>query len=232
MGYTKWQKLEGVYWIMIKFPFNRIWGLIGGTRVGKNSVADFLSETRGFVQMAFADQIKEEFGISLEDFEDAKIAGNIEELRDKLWAFSAEKKKEDPNYFIKKVVRKAEKSEQSVIITDIRTEEELAAFYNINSRIKRVYWVRGDCEKEIDENCLLDNSKLRLDIITNCLGQTSEYDMRCIYNDKKGLYAFYRQLDRYFFHEDIEDMWSEEILSNNMRRYTDQFEIKLKERRV
>lgn len=217
----------------VAFPFKRVFGLVGAIRTGKDSVANFLSETRGFIQIAFADQIKEEFGISLEDFEAAKIAGNIEELRDKLWTFSAEKKKEDPNYFIKKVIEKAEKSEQSVIITDIRTDEELGAFHDIDSRIKRVYWIRGDIEKEVDGNGFLDNSKLKRNIIVNCLmSPVSLYDTRCIYNDKKGLYAFYRQLDRYFFHEDIEDIRNDAVLSNNVRKYTDQFEIKLKERRV
>ncbi|KKM82355.1 hypothetical protein LCGC14_1320510, partial [marine sediment metagenome] len=56
------------------------------------------------------------------------------------------------------------------------------------------------------------------------------YDTRYIHNDKKGLYAFYRQLDRYFFHEDIEDIWNDKVLSDNVRIYTNQFEIKLKER--
>ena len=215
----------------VYFPFKRVFSLVGALRVGKNSVADFLSETRGFTQMAFADQIKEEFGINKEDFEAAKIAGNIEELRNKLWAFSAEKKKEDPNYFINKVVEKAEKSEKSVVITDIRTEEELAAFYNINSRIRRVYWIRGNFEQEIDENDFLAGSKLKRHIIANCLSPSlTTYDTRCIHNDKKGLYAFYRQLDRYFFHEDIEDIWNDKVLSDNVRIYTNQFEIKLKER--
>lgn len=216
----------------VAFPFRRVFGLVGAMRTGKDSVANFLSETRGFKQMAFADQIKEEFGVSKEDFEAAKIAGNIEELRSRLWAFSADKKKDDPNYFIKKVVEKAEKSEQSIVITDIRTEEELSAFYNIDSRIKRVYWIRGDCDGEIDENGLLAGSKLKEEVVANCLSPSlTVYDTRCIHNEKTGLYAFYRQLDRYFFHEDIEDIRSDLMLSNNVKAYTDQFEIKLKERK-
>jgi hypothetical protein len=215
----------------VVFPFRRVFGLVGAIRTGKDSVANFLSETRGFVQIAFADQIKEEFGISKEDFEAAKIAGNIEELRDKLWTFSADKKKEDPNYFIKKVTEKTEQLEQSVIITDIRTEEELIAFYNIDSRINRVYWVRGDHTQEIDEKGFLAGSKLKEHAVANCLSPTSEYDLRCIYNDKKGLYAFYQELDKFFFAEDIEDIWNDPILKGNVRMYLDQFEIKLKERR-
>jgi len=74
---------------MIAFPFKRIYGLVGAMRTGKDSVANFLIETRGFKQIAFADQIKEEFGISKEDFEAAKIAGNIEELRSTDFAFSS-----------------------------------------------------------------------------------------------------------------------------------------------
>ena len=46
---------------MIGVPFKRAFGLVGAVRSGKDSVANFLVETRGFVPLAFADQIKEEF---------------------------------------------------------------------------------------------------------------------------------------------------------------------------
>lgn len=215
----------------IAFPFKRVFGLLGATRTGKDSVANFLSETRDFAQIAFADQIKEEFGISKEDFEVAKIAGNIEELRNKLWTFSAKKKKEDPKYFIKKVIKKANQSEQSIIITDIRTEEELVAFYNIESRIKRVYWVRGDFEKETDDKGRINGSEFFRSAIANQqMTYSAENGMRAIYNDKNGLYAFYQELDKFFFAEDVEDIWNDTVLRCNIRTYLNQFEIKLKER--
>src|SRR5690242_14178452 len=115
---------------MVVFPKKRIFGLIGAPRSGKDTVANYLQETRNFGAMAFADKIKEEFGISKEDFEAAKIAGNIEDLRKKLWDFSAVKKKIDPLYFIKKVMDEANSYQKSTVITDIRTLDELEAFFN------------------------------------------------------------------------------------------------------
>jgi len=213
---------------MIGFPFKRIFGLVGAMRTGKDSVANFLIETRGFKQMAFADQIKEEFGISKADFEAAKIAGNIEELREKLWAFSAEKKKNDPEYFIKKVIDKAIDWEDPVIITDIRTPEELSAFLHMKSSNKRIYWVRRGSVQEFDENRCLAGSKLPEDMVANCMSPSSEYDLRCIQNDKMGLYEFYQYLDRFFFMEDITDIWNDPVLKGNICLYVDQFEVRQK----
>lgn len=215
---------------------NRIFGLVGAIRTGKDSVANFLIETRDFKRMAFADQIKEEFGISKADFEAAKIAGNIEELREKLWAFSAAKKKDDPLYFIKKVIDKARSHEGSVIITDIRTEEELSSFFDIDlglsQHLKRVYWVKGDFEQEVDDKGRLNGSKLLRSQVTKCqsIYNTGYRDLRCIYNDEPGLYRFYQYLDKFFFTEDIEDIWNNPVLKGNVRGYLDQFEIKVKER--
>lgn len=220
---------------MIGTYVNRVFGLVGAMRTGKDSVANFLIETRGFTRMAFADQIKKEFGISNADFEAAKIAGNIEELRKRLWAFSAEKKKNDPLYFIKKVIDKARNHDGNVIITDIRTEEELAAFFDMelgpHLHLKRVYWVRGVFGQEVDKEDRLNGSKLLRSKVINCQATyNTGYDLRCIYNDQSGLYKFYQHLDKFFFTEDIEDIWNDPVLNGNMRRYLDQFEIKVKER--
>ncbi len=213
---------------MIGFPFKRAFGLVGAMRTGKDSVANFLIETRGFKQMAFADQIKEEFGISKADFEAAKIAGNIEELRKRLWTFSAEKKKNDPKYFIKKVIDKAENDEDSIIITDIRTPEEFSAFLHMEARLKRVYWVRRSSIAEFDEDKCLAGSKLPEDMVANCMSPSSKYDLRCIQNDRRGLYEFYQYLDRFFFMEDITDIWNEPMLKSNVHLYIDQFEVRQK----
>lgn len=216
----------------VSFPFKRIYGMIGAIRTGKNSIADFLSETRGFMQIAFADQVKEEFGISNADFESAKIAGNIEKLREQLWAFSAEKKKEDSQYFISKVIEKASNSDQSVIITDIRTKEELTAFLHMELnyfKFKRIYWVRSNEEGEFDKNRCLAGSKLSEKTIINYMySELPEYDIRCIFNKKKtGLYEFYQQLDGFFFLEDIKDIIKiERFYRTGLSSYINQFEIK------
>ena len=219
---------------MIAFPFKRIYALVGAMRTGKDSVANFLTETRGFKQIAFADQIKEDLGISKEDFEAAKIAGNIEELRTKLWAFSAQKKKNDSYYFIRKVIEKAVNSDESVIITDIRTPEELAAFLHMElnkyTHLKRIYWVRGQEENEFDENRCLAGSKLPESTIANYISPgLPEYDVRMVFNQKQsGLYSFYQQLDRFFFCEDIRDIWEDKEARWRIWNYIDQFEVRQK----
>lgn len=213
---------------MIDFPFKRIYGLIGANRCGKSQVANFLTETRGFVQIAFADQIKKEFGISPEDFEAAKIAGNIEELRERLWAFSAEKKKQDPEYFIKKVINIALDAEKPVVITDIRTVEELGAFTHIQKApndIQRVYWIRPRAEIEIDEKGFILGSKLTLEDIEDYRAvDLPNYEIRDIDNaDQKGMYQFFRYLDFQFFHEDILDLVSHK---HELIPYMKQFDIR------
>lgn len=217
--------------MVVRFPFKRIFGLVGAPRTGKNEVARFLEETRGFEQIAFADQIKEEFGISKEDFEAAKIAGNIKELRDKLWAFSAEKKKDDPLYFVRKVIQKALNSENSVVITDIRTPEELASFLHMESDVmRRIYWTRVEDEEfeEFDENNCLTDSKLPQSVLANCGSPSSEYDFEWILNEMKGLYSFYRSLDNLFFLNDLQDIWGHKTLRGNSILYVNQFEVRQK----
>lgn len=218
----------------ISFPFKRIFGLIGAMRVGKDSVADFLQESRGFTRIAFADQIKQEFGISNADFEAAKIAGNIEELRERLWVFSAEKRKEDPEYFIRKVIQSAQDSQESVIITDIRTSEELSAFWKIPDQagkcLRRVYWVKnpGTYDQSFDEDGNLIGSKLRKKTLMYQLSPTfPEYDLRIIENDRQGLYHFCQHLDWVFFNEDIQDFVNNPN-AGPIKEYTCQFDIRQK----
>lgn len=197
---------------MIEFPFKRVFGLIGSPRCGKDRVADFLTETRDFIQLAFADQIKEEFGISKEDFEAAKIAGNIQELRNKLWAFSAEKKKDDQMYFINKVVEKAKNSKQSVVITDIRTPQEFYIMWGCFPEIiRRVYWVRRKDNVEV-ENGKLKESELEIDYIN----KFKNHGIKYITNDTNGLYGFFRHLDEFFLQEDICDIYLADHLFNRI----------------
>ena len=126
-------------------------------------------------------------------------------------------------------MRKAEKENKPVVITDIRTEEELSAIFNINH--SRVYWIRGLREEEINEKGFLVDSKLQEAVIANCLSPgLPEYDMRCILNEKRtGLYAFYRKLDHFFFKEDIKDIHDMEkpfiMIGGD---YIDQFEVRQK----
>jgi hypothetical protein len=204
-----------------------MYGLIGRLRVGKDAVANFLTENRNFTQMAFADQIKDEFGISKEDFEAAKIAGNIEELRNKLWNFSAEKKKNNSRYFIDKVINRAEVSKNSIIITDIRTPEEFQAFSDINAILKRIYWVKCECLEDFDRNGYLVGSKLPKNMIIEFM-KHKKSQLRYIYNNKNGLYNFYKYLDKFFFAEDLIDLYNHPEYENNIHLYIDNFEVRQK----
>lgn len=190
---------------MVEFPCKRIFGLVGPPRAGKDVVANFLVETRDFKKLAFADRIKTEFGISKEDFEAAKIAGNIEELRTRLWDFSAKKKAEDPEYFIRLVMEEAVKSEESVVITDIRTEDEFNALFKyspaeIITRVYAVFPVSG----EVFRNKTMLGSKLTADWYFEAFESDT---IRLLENyTSEGLYAFHKRLDKYFFTEDIMDL--------------------------
>jgi hypothetical protein len=209
---------------MINYPLKKIVGLLGAPRAGKDQVANFLTETRGYVQLAFADQIKKEFGVSKEDFEAAKIAGNIEELRDRLWAFSAKKKQQDPFYFINKVVDYALASPSSVVITDIRTKEELLTIEQINKHAT-IYWVTGQCNSFKDD--YLAGSKLKKTDILDRFQSGNNY-YRIISNENNGLYSFYKYLDRYFFYEDIVDI-NQKLGFDELIVYAEQFDIRQKD---
>jgi len=210
---------------MLVFPKKRIWSLVGVPRVGKGSLAQYLVDTRGFTALAFADQVKEEYGISKEEFESAKIAENIEELRQKLWDFSAKIKAKDPLHFISGVMEKAVSLPGSVVITDIRTQDELNAFYNYKKTNdnRRVYFI-SDGEVKY-EDVLIPGTKLSYDQL---FVESSKYDLRTIINPKKGLYYFYQDLDRLFFQEDIKDLLSDPKEKVLIEKYVEQFEVKTK----
>lgn len=206
----------------------RIFGILGSPRVGKDLVAKYLRESRNFVPLAFADKIKEEFGISKEDFEMAKVSGKIEQVRKDLWEFSAEKKKDNPLYFIEKVIEQVRTEVRSVVITDVRTINELNAIANLASAnvIARAYLVsRG---KIFDGNGRIIGSEI--DDKTIIAYEEKEL-LRYINNDGKfgegdGLYKFLRRLEKYFFIEDMADMFEASYTSREViRMYVKQFDV-------
>lgn len=196
---------------MVKYPNKRVFGLIGAPRSGKDTVAKYLQESRNFASMAFADKIKEEYGISKEDFETAKITGEIDRLREELWNFSANKKKEDPEYFIRLVMEETAKIERSIVITDIRTEDEFNALFKYlpANIIKRVYMIgdSADAWESIDGdfcNYKIKDSKISKEFY--CNQWIVKQRIRCIDNKRNGLYKFYLYLNNFFFKEDIMDL--------------------------
>jgi len=220
---------------MIKFPNNRIFGLIGAPRSGKDVVGQYLQESRNFVSLAFADKIKEEYGISKEDFEAAKITKEINKLRQELWDFSAQKKKEDPNYFIELVINQALSLKTSVVITDIRTEDEFNALLKCSPNIiARVYMVQYT-DSEVFKNGIMLGSELGSEWYYNTYQKGA---IRHIDNYKsEGLYKFYNRLENFFFKEDIMDLGpSDKTVDyenytkwrSTISRYISQFDIREK----
>jgi len=230
---------------MVSFPNKRVYGLIGAPRSGKDTVARYLQESRNFASVAFADKIKEEFGITNEDFEAAKITGEIGRLRKELWDFSARKKKDDPEYFIRLVMEEAAETKRSIVVTDIRTEDEFNALFKYLPAdiVKRVYIVGESAATwEPYPNNKFDykikDSKISRDFY--CIQKNSKQKIRCIVNNRDGLYKFYSYLSNFFFKEDIMDLvgpssdtsddYDKQIYYNEMWRkiissYISQFDI-------
>jgi hypothetical protein len=228
---------------MVKFPNKRVFGLLGAPRSGKDEVAKYLQESRNFASMAFADKIKEEFGISKEDFETAKITGEINRLRQELWDFSAQKKKDDPEYFIRLVMEEAAEIEQSIVITDIRTEDEFNALFRHSPLgvTNRVYMVERsiDTWEPVDKeysDYTIKGSKISASFYCN---QADKQKIKIIDNKEDGLYKFHQYLQGFFFKEDIMDLVGssdlldpdpKQIYNNKMWRsvvsdYISQFDI-------
>lgn len=207
---------------MIAFGKKRIFGLIGPQRSGKDEISRYLEETRGFEILAFADQVKKEFGIDKEDFEAAKVAGNIEELRQKLWDFSAKIKEKDPLYFINGVIEQAKNSTKSVIITDIRTVDELNEVFWLPARI--YYVIRH--EPEYEHGCI-KGSKLPISLIKEYADPAGKwkYPIQEIHNNVSGIYYLYQELDQFFFLEDVKDLLHTGV-DQDIVRYLGQYDIR------
>lgn len=189
----------------VVYPKKKILGLIGPPRCGKDTVAEFLVQNHGYKRLAFADRIKTEYGISIEDFEAAKISGKIEEVRQALWEFSQEKYKDDPQYFIKSVMQEAVNSKQSVIITDIRTLGEIESFYAYpHDFIRKIYFITTDV---YNNEGLVPGSKIPYEELYKYFDANLMYNIENIYKCK-GLYKTWQRLDHFFFMEDIMDLSS------------------------
>ena len=219
---------------MIDFSKKRIYSLLGSPRSGKDTVAKYLQESRNFVTMAFGDKIKEQFGISIEDFELAKVSGDIDKIRKDLWDFSTSKIKQynDPAYFIRSLMDDAISEKRSVVITDIRTPLELSAICKLNCNIKKVFNVIKGKEQIYLDNNMLEDSKLhKLDIE---VAKDAGY-LALINNVEKQSYKFIDYLKNFFFIEDIinfvcfnEDLSDKQKLEKKLiiSKYIQQFDIR------
>jgi len=210
---------------MLNFPTKRVFSLLGIPRSGKDVVAQYLKETRGFEIFAFADQVKEEYGISKEAFESAKLSGDpgdIENIRNDLWHFSEQIRAKDPVHFINGVIDKIRISPNSAVVTDIRTKDEMAAIFDFVYE-GTMYFV--DDGEPHEKDGLLIQSKLKMaDIDT----EIKYGKIKVIQNAKQGLYYFYQYLDRFFLNEDISCLISDTEDKNEVIRYLECFNISQK----
>jgi hypothetical protein len=106
-------------------------GLIGAPGAGKDVIADFLVKSRNFRHFAFADKVKEGYyaasGFSEEQFKAARGTELEQTIRDGLWEFSDQMRAEYGNlHFITPVMREIVDCPQSVVVSDVRTPDELA----------------------------------------------------------------------------------------------------------
>jgi len=114
-------------------------GLIGLPGAGKDFLADLLVKYNNFNKIAFADQIKQEYynvsGFSEEAFKKNRNTDLEKKIRKGLWDYSDKMRKQFGEfYFITPVIQKIKDSTQSVLVTDVRTENEIEALYDINAK--------------------------------------------------------------------------------------------------
>ena len=214
---------------MLYFPYKRLYILIGSPRSGKDVIAKFLQESRNFEAFAFADKVKEEFGISKEDFEAAKISGDIEELRRKLWEFSEEKRAENPLYFVNKVLDDVAQAQNSVVITDVRTPTEynqaLYGKHDIcnNFSIREAFWViKGNIENQFIKEQLKD-SHLSRKFLEQPNGKIYK-----IHNKYNALHKFIGDLEAFFLTEDIIQLNKKSYDRDAIAEYANNFVVREK----
>jgi hypothetical protein len=131
----------------------KVIGLIGAPNAGKDAVVSKrLIEKYNFKRLAFADKIKEyyykEIGITEKYFKDCRGKPEEKEIRDGLWKYSDKMRKiHGDKYFITPVIAESLK-EDKVIITDIRTQNELYEVILCTYKPKIFVVIRGGIIKE------------------------------------------------------------------------------------
>jgi len=114
--------------------------LVGPLGAGKDTVANCLMGRHSFQRFAFADEIKRQYyaasGYSEEKFKAARGTPLEEEIRRGLWQYSDQVKCEKgPLYFINIVSVAVCDCKLPVVVTDIRTYDELAAMRATGAKI-------------------------------------------------------------------------------------------------
>jgi hypothetical protein len=179
-------------------------GLIGAPKVGKDEVVSKrLVEKYNFKRLAFADKIKElyykEIGITEKYFKDCCNKVEEKEIRNGLWKYSDKMRKIYGNlYFITPVITETLK-EDKVIITDIRTQNELYEVILCTYKPKIFVVIRGDIIKEGDN---FPGTRISYDCIQSFLrvAPTCFFEFR---NNFNTLDEAYKDFDNFYENEVI-----------------------------
>lgn len=139
-------------------------GLIGAPGAGKDVLADFLVKHRGFKHFAFADKVKEGYyadsGFSEEQFKGARGTALEQTIRKGLWDFSDRMRSQYGDlHFIIPVIQEITACEQSVVVSDVRTLDELAQMEALGATMVHVF--RGSEEFCCGE--YIPGTRIRLD---------------------------------------------------------------------
>jgi len=132
-------------------------------RAGKDMVADWLTEHRNFKRFAIADRIKTAYfafiGYSADKFEKDKGTLRGQEIRAGLWEYSdCIKAHYGERVFIDHLLEKVEKCDKNVVVTDVRTPQEVLAMTSFGARL--ILITRGEIYDSPDD--LIAGSRLRL----------------------------------------------------------------------
>lgn len=136
-------------------------GIIGAPGAGKDAIADFLIAQKGYKRLAFADKIKEEYykfsGFSEAQFKDVRGEAVEEHIREGLWAYSKDAKlKYGKNYFIDPIVDNIKISMEPIVITDVRTLDEIKALRGLNLGVRfQLFLIVRNHKKELSSKNLL-----------------------------------------------------------------------------
>ena len=119
-------------------------GLIGAPGAGKDIIADFLVKSKNFKQFAFADKVKEGYyvasGFSEEQFKTARGTELEQTIRKGLWEFSDKMRIEHGSlHFITPVMQEIADCPQSVVVSDVRTPDELAQMKDFGAVMIHVF---------------------------------------------------------------------------------------------
>jgi dephospho-CoA kinase len=119
-------------------------GLIGAPGAGKDVLAEFLVKSKSFKHFAFADKVKKGYyaisGFSEEQFKTSRGTELEQTIRKGLWEFSDQmRRKYGDLYFITPVIQEMVACQQSVVVSDVRTADELEQMEALGATVVHVF---------------------------------------------------------------------------------------------